>query len=62
MFIVTDKEKLIQDSLYPCTIGEEVKGVGVMKDEKLKLQEIEASYTLGGYRRLRCYSAVRLKP
>jgi hypothetical protein len=27
---------------------EEVKGVGVMKDEELKLEEIEASHTLGG--------------
>jgi hypothetical protein len=41
-------------------VGEEVKGVGFMKDEELKLEEIEASlYTLGGYRRCRCYSAVR---
>jgi hypothetical protein len=30
-----------------------------MKDEELKLEEIEASHTLGGYRRCRCYSAVR---
>ena len=29
-------------------VGEEVKGVGVMKDEELKLEEIEASLTLGG--------------
>ena len=27
-------------------VGEEVKGVGVMKDEELKLEEIEASLTL----------------
>ena len=40
-------------------MGEEVKGVGVMKDEELKLEEIESSHTLGGYRRCRCYSAVR---
>ena len=40
-------------------VGEEVKGVGVMKDEELKLEEIEASLTLGGYRRCICYSAVR---
>jgi hypothetical protein len=36
-----------------------VKGVGVMKDTELKLEEIETSHTLGGYRRCRCYSAVR---
>ena len=30
-----------------------------MKDEELKLEEIEASHTLGGQRRCRCYSAVR---
>jgi hypothetical protein len=30
-----------------------------MKDEELKLEEIEASQTLGGYRRCRCYPAVR---
>ena len=35
MFIITDKTKLV---------GEEVKGVGVMKDEELKLEEIEASH------------------
>ena len=28
-------------------VGEEVKGVGVMKDEVLKLEEIEDSLTLG---------------
>ena len=28
----------------------EVKGVGVMKDEEVKLEEIEVSHTLGGYR------------
>ena len=39
VFIITDKAKLV---------GEEVKGVGVMKDEELKLEEIEASHTLGG--------------
>ena len=39
MFIITDKVKLV---------GEEVKGVGVMKDEELKLEEIEVSHTLGG--------------
>ena len=39
MFIVTDKVKLV---------GEEVKGVGVVKDEELKFQEIEVSHTLGG--------------
>ncbi len=39
MFIITDKVKLV---------GEEVKGVGVMKDEELKLEEIESSHTLGG--------------
>jgi hypothetical protein len=30
------------------TSGEEVKGVGVIKDEETKLQEIEPSHTLGG--------------
>ena len=50
MFIITDKAKLV---------GEEVKGVGVMKDEDLKQEEIEASHTLGGYKRCRCYSVVR---
>ena len=39
VFIITDKAKLV---------GEEVKGVGVMKDEKRKLEEIEVSHTLGG--------------
>ncbi len=39
MFIITHKAKLV---------GEESKGVGVMKDEELKLEEIEASHTLGG--------------
>jgi hypothetical protein len=39
VFIITDKVKLV---------GEEVKGVGVMKDEVLKLEEIEVSHTLGG--------------
>ena len=36
--------------------GEEVEGAGVMKDEELKLEEIEASLTLGGAGR--CYSDV----
>ena len=39
VFIITDKAKLV---------GEEAKGVGVMKDEEIKLEEIEASRTLGG--------------
>ncbi len=39
MFIITDNAK---------TVGEETKGVGVMKDEEIKLEEIEASLTLGG--------------
>ena len=30
-----------------------------MKDEVVKLEEIEASHTIGGYRRCRCYSDVR---
>ena len=30
-----------------------------MKDEELKLEEIEASHTLGGYRRCKYYSTVR---
>ena len=50
MFIITDKAKLV---------GEEVKGVGVMKDEEIKIDEIEVSLTLGGLRRLRWYSTVR---
>ncbi len=39
VFIITDKTKVV---------GEETKGVGVIKDEELKLEEIEASLTLGG--------------
>jgi hypothetical protein len=39
VFIITDKENLV---------GDEVKGVGVMKDEDLKVEEIEVSHTLGG--------------
>ena len=39
VFIITDKAKLV---------GEEVQGVGVMKDEEIKLEEIEASHILGG--------------
>ena len=39
VFIVTDKSKLV---------GEEVQGVGVMKDEDLKREGIEVSHTLGG--------------
>ena len=39
VFIITDNTKLV---------GEEAKGVGVMKDEELKLEEIEVSHTLGG--------------
>jgi hypothetical protein len=34
-------------------VGEEVKGVGVMKDEESELEEIEVSHTLGGYGRCR---------
>ena len=30
-----------------------------MKEEEVHLEEIETSHTLGGYRRCRCYSAVR---
>jgi hypothetical protein len=37
--IITDKAKLVV---------EEAKGVDVMKDEERKLEEIEASLTLGG--------------
>ena len=36
--------------------GEEVEDVGVMKGEDLKLEEIEASHTLGGSGR--CYTDV----
>ncbi len=39
VFIITDKAKVV---------GEETRGVGVMKDEDLKIEEIEASHTLGG--------------
>ena len=39
VFIITDKTKVV---------GEEVKGVGVMKDEELKFEEIESSHILGG--------------
>ena len=39
VFIITDKTKLVV---------EEAKGVDVMKDEERKLEEIEASHTLGG--------------
>ena len=39
--IITDKAKLV---------GEEAKGVGVMKDEEIKLEEIESSHTLGRLR------------
>ena len=37
VLIITDKGKLVG-------VGEEVKGVGVMKDEEFKLEEIEASH------------------
>jgi hypothetical protein len=40
VFIITDKAKSSRGG---------VKGVGVMKDEELKLEEIETSHTLGGY-------------
>jgi hypothetical protein len=46
--------------------GEEVEGVGVMKDEEIKLEEIEASHTLGQWNggnhqgRFCLYSAVIL--
>ena len=39
MFIITDKTKVVV---------EESKGVGVMKDKEIKLEEIESSDTLGG--------------
>ena len=39
VFIITDKAKLV---------GEEVKGVGVIKDEEVRIEEIEVSHTLGG--------------
>ena len=37
--------------------GEEVEGVGVMKDEQLQLEELEVSHTLGGSGR--CYGTVK---
>ena len=50
MFIITDKEKARPD-------GEgRREGVGVMKDEGLNLEEIQASHTLGGPGR--CYTVV----
>jgi hypothetical protein len=42
-------------------VGEEVKGVGVIKDEEIKHEEIEVSHTLGGYRRCRYYSVVTVQ-
>ena len=33
-------------------VGEEVKGVGVMKDDEAKFEDIETSHTLGEYRKL----------
>ena len=39
VIIITDQAKVSR---------KEVKGVGVMKDEELKLEEIETSHTLGG--------------
>jgi hypothetical protein len=39
VFTITDKAKLL---------GEEAKGVGVLKDEEIKFEEIEVSHTLGG--------------
>ena len=41
VFIITDKEKASRGGL-------EVKGVGVMTDEEIKLEEIEVSHTQGG--------------
>jgi hypothetical protein len=41
-------------------VGEEVKGVDYMKDEELKLEEIEASHKKGG-KRFRCYERRRYK-
>jgi hypothetical protein len=42
-------------------VREEVTGVGVMNDEEIKLEEIETSHTLGGYRRCRFYSVVQYR-
>jgi hypothetical protein len=39
--------------------GEEVKGVGVMKEEEVKPEKIETSHILGGYRSCRSYSDVK---
>ena len=50
VFIITDKAKVSRGG---------GKGIGVRKDEELKVDEIEVSHTIGGYRRCRCYSAVR---
>ncbi len=39
VFIITDKSKTNREDRK--LVGEEVKGVGVMKDEELKLEQIE---------------------
>jgi hypothetical protein len=54
VFIITNKSKISRGGGL-----QEVIGVSVMKNEELKLEEIEASLTLGGYRRCRYYSPVR---
>ena len=41
MFILADKAR---------ARGEDVKGVGVVRDKELKLEDGEASHTLGGAR------------
>jgi len=40
LFVITDKAKTSRGD-------SEVEGDGVMKDEEIKLEEIEASHTLG---------------
>jgi hypothetical protein len=40
LFIITDKAR--------AKGGRKVEGVGAMKDEELKLEEIQVSHTLGG--------------
>ncbi len=44
------------DLIYLFHRYQEVEGVGVMKDEEIKIEEIEVSHTLGGAGR--CYAVV----
>ncbi len=53
VFIITDNTKSRRGGVWD---SEEVEGVGVVKDEDVKLQEIGVSHTLGGSER--CYVSV----